>query len=84
MGHEIRLTTHNNVHAHETDNSNPTNSSAITGVKNFAGLLAKRYSSVVGCTRSWDSTAPTFLVIMDNMMNLEVFSVLSKVGVSRN
>ena len=51
---------------------NPTNTSAINGVQNFAKLLAERYSSVVGCTRSWDSTAPTFLVIMDNMMNLEV------------
>ncbi|CAE6514882.1 unnamed protein product [Rhizoctonia solani] len=51
---------------------NPTNTSAITGVKNFAQLLANRYSSIVGCTRSWDSAAPEFQVIMDNMMNLEL------------
>ncbi|QRW24609.1 glycoside hydrolase family 88 protein [Rhizoctonia solani] len=51
---------------------NPTNASAITGVKNFATLLANRYSSIVGCTRSWNSAAPEFQVIMDNMMNLEL------------
>ncbi|KAG8746109.1 hypothetical protein FRC12_014363, partial [Ceratobasidium sp. 428] len=51
---------------------NPTNTSAVTGVRNFAKLLAARYSNVVGCTRSWNSAAPEFLVIMDNMMNLEL------------
>ncbi|CAE6471025.1 unnamed protein product [Rhizoctonia solani] len=51
---------------------NSTNSSAITGVKNFAAILANRYSSIVGCTRSWDSDAPEFQVIIDNMMNLEI------------
>lgn len=56
-------------------NRNPTNASAITGVENFAKLLANRYSSIVGCTRSWDSSAPDFLVIIDNMMNLEVLSL---------
>ncbi|KAG9098336.1 hypothetical protein FS749_004012 [Ceratobasidium sp. UAMH 11750] len=51
---------------------NPTNTSAVKGVQNFAKLLAARYSSIVGCTRSWNSNAPDFLVIMDNMMNLEL------------
>ncbi|CAE6413306.1 unnamed protein product [Rhizoctonia solani] len=51
---------------------NPTNASAITGVTNFATILAKRYSSIVGCTRSWDSDSPEFHVIIDNMMNLEI------------
>ncbi|CAE6464502.1 unnamed protein product [Rhizoctonia solani] len=51
---------------------NPNNASAIAGVKNFATLLANRYNGVVGCTRSKNSTAPEFWVIIDNMMNLEV------------
>jgi hypothetical protein len=66
------------THIDETDNSNPTNSSAVAGIKNFATLLANRYSSTVGCTRSWNSAAPQFLVIMDNMMNLEVFALFAQ------
>ena len=34
--------------------------------------LSTRYSSIVRCTRSWDSKEG-FLVIIDNMMNLELF-----------
>ncbi|KAJ7063537.1 glycoside hydrolase family 88 protein [Mycena amicta] len=52
---------------------NPANQTALTAVKQFAADLAARFNSVVGCTRSWDSTDPTdFIVIIDNMMNLEV------------
>ncbi|QRV94836.1 glycoside hydrolase family 88 protein [Ceratobasidium sp. AG-Ba] len=52
---------------------NPTNLSATIGVKKFANLLAARYSNIVGCTRSWgDNKSPTFVVIIDNMMNLEL------------
>lgn len=51
---------------------NPSNQTALEGVRAFAQLLADRFSSVVGCTRSWESNAPNFLVIMDNMMNLEL------------
>ena len=36
-----------------------------------AHSLATRYSPIVRCTRSWDSSSG-FLVIIDNMMNLEV------------
>jgi hypothetical protein len=36
-----------------------------------AGTLANRYSPTVRCTRSWDSKEG-FVVIIDNMMNLEV------------
>ncbi|KAH7318863.1 Six-hairpin glycosidase-like protein, partial [Rhizoctonia solani] len=43
----------------------------IAGVKNFATLLVNRYNSVVGCTRSKNSTVLEFWVIIDNMMNLE-------------
>jgi len=35
-----------------------------------AGSLATRYSPVVGCTRSWNGS--NFVVIIDNMMNLEL------------
>ncbi|ELU36373.1 d-4,5 unsaturated -glucuronyl hydrolase-like protein [Rhizoctonia solani AG-1 IA] len=58
--------------------SNPTNVSAIAGVKNFAVLLANRYNGIVGCTRSWDSDGPEFHVIVDNMMNLERMQLLFK------
>ncbi|QRV78644.1 glycoside hydrolase family 88 protein [Ceratobasidium sp. AG-Ba] len=59
---------------------NPNNQTAATAVNNFAGRLAARYNKVVGCTRSWSGTTggvtvpngPDFLVIIDNMMNLEV------------
>ncbi|CAE6445874.1 unnamed protein product, partial [Rhizoctonia solani] len=51
---------------------NPANATAVTAVKNFATLLANRYNSVVGCTRSKNSTAPEFWVIIDNMLNLEL------------
>jgi hypothetical protein len=38
---------------------NPFNVTAESAVKAFAVALANRYSSVVGCTRSWDSSDPT-------------------------
>ncbi|KAG8742530.1 hypothetical protein FRC10_001297 [Ceratobasidium sp. 414] len=62
---------------------NPTNTSAVQGVQNFAKLLAARYSSVVGCTRSWNSAAPDFLVIMDNMMNLELLFKAADITANR-
>ena len=38
-----------------------------------AGSLATRYSSIVGCIRSWNGpTSSDFRVIIDNMMNLEI------------
>ena len=39
---------------------------------NSAQSLAKRFSPAVGCIRSWDSDSTHFLVIIDNMMNLEL------------
>ncbi|KZV96346.1 Six-hairpin glycosidase [Exidia glandulosa HHB12029] len=56
----------------------PTNASAKQNIIDFALELSSRYSSVVGCTRSWNGASPTsttgstdFLVIIDNLMNLE-------------
>ncbi|EIN08034.1 d-4,5 unsaturated-glucuronyl hydrolase-like protein [Punctularia strigosozonata HHB-11173 SS5] len=53
---------------------NPDNQTAVTAVNAFANHLAGRFNPIVGCTRSWDTADPTdFQVIIDNMMNLEVF-----------
>ena len=37
-----------------------------------AASLSARFSTTVGCLRSWNSAAPTFEVIADEMMNLEL------------
>ncbi len=39
---------------------------------NSARSLATRFNPTVGCIRSWDSKPSDFLVIIDNMMNLEL------------
>lgn len=39
---------------------------------NSAKSLASRFSPVTNCIRSWDSAPEDFLVIIDNMMNLEL------------
>ncbi|KIM30247.1 glycoside hydrolase family 88 protein [Serendipita vermifera MAFF 305830] len=41
---------------------NPNNATAKAGVKAFAAQLADRYNFMVGCTRSWNSGYPDFLV----------------------
>ncbi|KAK0210228.1 glycoside hydrolase family 88 protein [Desarmillaria ectypa] len=54
----------------------PTNATAAAIVNGFAKYLAGRFNPIVGCTRSWDSSNPTdFVVIIDNMMNLNVLMV---------
>ena len=40
-----------------------------------ANSLTKRYNPIVGCTRSWDGR--DFIVIADNLMNLELLAVSS-------
>jgi unsaturated chondroitin disaccharide hydrolase len=47
-----------------------------------AASLAKRYSSTVGCIRSWGSISDmtNFKVIIDNMMNIELLFWASKNG----
>jgi unsaturated chondroitin disaccharide hydrolase len=37
-----------------------------------AKSLSKRFNSKVGCIKSWDSNPSDFLVIIDNLMNLEL------------
>lgn len=39
---------------------------------NSAKSLATRFNPMVGCIKSWDSKPGDFLVIIDNMMNLEL------------
>jgi len=39
---------------------------------NSAKSLITRFNPKVGCIKSWDSNKPEYLVIIDNMMNLEL------------
>jgi hypothetical protein len=45
-----------------------------------AKSLATRFNPKVGCIKSWDSKASDFLVIIDNMMNLELLFWATKVS----
>src|SRR5687768_11787845 len=46
---------------------------------NSARSLSTRFNEKVGCIKSWDSKKPTdFLVIIDNMMNLELLFETTK------
>jgi unsaturated chondroitin disaccharide hydrolase len=46
---------------------------------NSARSLASRFDEKVGCIRSWNSKPTDFLVIIDNMMNLELLFYATKV-----
>ncbi|KAG8983312.1 hypothetical protein FRB90_006125, partial [Tulasnella sp. 427] len=55
---------------------NPANTTAATHIKAFAAYLAGRFNPTVGCTKSWDiGTPPEFPVIIDNMINIELFFI---------
>lgn len=45
-----------------------------------AKSLASRFNPTVGCIKSWDSKPSDFLVIIDNMMNLELLFWATKVS----
>lgn len=45
-----------------------------------ARSLATRFNEKVGCIRSWDSKGSDFLVIVDNMMNLELLFWATRVS----
>ncbi|HEX5150718.1 MAG TPA: glycoside hydrolase family 88 protein [Parafilimonas sp.] len=51
---------------------NPNNEAYKEILINSARSLATRFNSAVGCIKSWDSKPSDFLVIIDNMMNLEL------------
>ncbi|KAF8761275.1 Glycosyl Hydrolase Family 88 [Rhizoctonia solani] len=60
---------------------NSNDDKAKAAINSYATYLASRFNPNVGCTMSWDppSSDPTqFLVIIDNMMNLELLIVASK------
>jgi hypothetical protein len=46
---------------------------------NSARSLASRFNKQVGCIRSWDSDAGRFMVIIDNMMNLELLFAATRI-----
>lgn len=46
---------------------------------NSARSLATRFSPITGCIRSWNSKPDEFLVIIDNMMNLELLFYATRV-----
>lgn len=45
-----------------------------------ARSLATRFNEKIGCVRSWDSKGSDFLVIIDNMMNLELLFWATRVS----
>lgn len=45
---------------------------------NSARSLASRFNPKVGCLRSWDSDSSQFMVIIDNMVNLELLFAATK------
>lgn len=47
---------------------------------NSARSLSTRFSPVVGCIRSWDSGPSQFMVIIDNMMNLELLFAATRIS----
>lgn len=46
---------------------------------NSAKSLCTRFDPKVGCIKSWDSKKPEYIVIIDNMMNLELLFWATKV-----
>ena len=51
---------------------NPANEAYKNILLNSAKSLSTRFNPTVGCIKSWDSKPSDFLVIIDNMMNLEL------------
>lgn len=48
-------------------------------ILNSARSLAGRFNAAVGCTRSWNSDSSRFMVIIDNMMNLELLFAATRI-----
>jgi unsaturated chondroitin disaccharide hydrolase len=48
------------------------NAAYVPVITTAAQSLSTRFNATVGCTKSWDNTAWSFPVIIDNMMNLEL------------
>lgn len=56
------------------------NPAYVAVITRAAQSLATRFNATVGATRSWDFGSWSFPVIMDNMMNLELFLNAAKLG----
>ena len=63
-------------HLQELEPSDTTERILLTS----AASLATRFNDTVGAIRSWDSRPEDFLVIIDNMMNLELLYYASRVS----
>ncbi|KIY62716.1 glycoside hydrolase family 88 protein [Cylindrobasidium torrendii FP15055 ss-10] len=75
VGHDVGFLAFPFMDELRVDSSNEEARNVVIG---YADFLANRFSPTVGCTRSWDSDAPKFQVIIDNMMNLELLMVASE------
>jgi len=49
-------------------------------ILNSAASLASRFNEKVGCIRSWDSDPGRFVVIIDNMVNLELLLAATQIS----
>jgi len=49
-------------------------------ILNSARSLATRFNDKAGCTRSWNSDPGRFMVIIDNMMNLELLTEATRIS----
>ncbi|MEE6186498.1 Unsaturated glucuronyl hydrolase [Mycovorax composti] len=49
-------------------------------ILNSAASLASRFNEKVGCIRSWDSDPGRFMVIIDNMVNLELLLAATQIS----
>ncbi len=57
----------------------PTNQEYKSVLINSAKSLSTRFDPVVGCIKSWDAKPTDYLVIIDNMMNLELLFWATKI-----
>jgi len=48
-------------------------------IVNSAKSLASRFNPTVGCIKSWDTDAERYMVIIDNMMNLELLFAATRI-----
>jgi hypothetical protein len=56
------------------------NTAYVAVITRAAQSLATRFSATVGATRSWDFGSWSYPVIIDNMMNLELFFNAARLG----
>ncbi|PBK83124.1 glycoside hydrolase family 88 protein [Armillaria gallica] len=73
VGHDVGFLSFPHMHELAID---PNNATAANIVNGFSKYLVGRFNPTVGYTRSWHSSDPwDFVVIIDNMMNLNLLMV---------